>query len=106
VRECLSAQPDLAAEAIHEITGVSIACILRMIDQGVVTSNLLTGTVKCGKCGAPAIGPSKRLCHACLDQMNQQVAKQRSALQQTQRKHVPIGEAARVHRTIEEKRRR
>ena len=105
VRTCLGEHPDLSAEAISELTGVSLQCVMRMIDQGLVTNSLFTGTVKCGKCGAPAISPSKRLCNACLEEMNQRVARQRSELQERQRKQVKIGEFASVRETIEEKRR-
>jgi predicted amidophosphoribosyltransferase len=105
IRGCLSDHPDLSAEGLSEMTGVSLACIMRMIDQGLVTNSLFTGTVKCGKCGAPAISPSKRLCHACLEEMNQRVAKHRGQIEQQQRKQVRIGEFATVRRSIDEKRR-
>lgn len=105
VRSCLSEHPNLSAEAISELTGVAVKCVLRMIDQGLVTNSIFTGAVKCGKCGAPAISASKKLCNACLEEMNRRVAKQRSQLEQHTAKAVRVGEGLSVRRTIEEKRR-
>ena len=105
VRSCLNEHPNLSAEAISELTGVTIKCVMRMIDEGLVTNSLFTGAMKCGKCGAPAISASKKLCNACLEEMNRRVAKQRSQLEQQTVKSVRVGEHATVRQTIEEKRR-
>lgn len=105
VRSCLSEHPNLSADAISELTGVSVQCVLRMIDEGLVTNSIFTGAVKCGKCGAPAISASKRLCNGCLEDMNRRVAKQRGQLQQQAAKVVRVGEGQTVRQAIEEKRR-
>ncbi len=105
VRSCLSEHPNLSAEAISELTGVAVKCVMRMIDQGLVTNSIFTGAVKCGKCGAPAISSSKKLCNACLEEMNRRVAKQRGQLEQHTAKAVRVGEGLSVRKTIEEKRR-
>lgn len=104
VRECLADHPEMSAEGISEITGVEIPCVMRMLDQGMISNTLFTGTIKCGRCGAPAISPSKRLCNGCLEKLNQQVARQRSQIQTRQRKRVQIGEYGGIRETIEEKR--
>ncbi len=105
VRTCLNDHPNLSAEAISEMTGVAIKCVMRMIDQGLVTNSIFTGAVKCGKCGAPAISASKKLCNACLEEMNRRVAKQRGQLEQHAAKSVRVGEHTTVRQAIEEKRR-
>jgi ribosomal protein L37E len=105
VRSCLSDHPNLNAEAISELTGVSIQCVLRMIDQGQVTNSIFTGAIKCGKCGAPAISASKKLCNACLEEMNRRVAKQRMQLQEQAMKVSRSGDGVTVRQMIDEKRR-
>jgi hypothetical protein len=105
VRTCLNEHPNLSAEAISELTGVAIKCVMRMIDQGLVTNSIFTGAVKCGKCGAPAISASKKLCNACLEEMNRRVAKQRSEISKHASKVVKVGEHVPIRETLDEKRR-
>lgn len=105
VRECLNEHPEMSAEGISEVTGVDIQCVMRMLDQGMISNTLFTGTVKCGQCGQPAISPSKRLCNGCLEKLNQKVARQRSQIQLQQKKRVQIGEYGGVRQALEEKRR-
>ena len=104
VRLCIADHPDLNVETIAELSGVSVQCVMRMIDQGLVVTSLSKGTMKCGKCGAPAISASKKLCSSCLEEMNRNVAKQRSQLGEIARKQVQIGEHQTVRQAIEAKR--
>jgi len=104
VRECLAENPDFSAEAVAEATGVSVNCVSRMIDEGLIVNTAALGEIKCGRCGAPAISASKKLCHGCLEKMNQNVAKQRTQLELARKKSVQIGEYAGVRETIEAKR--
>jgi len=46
---------------------------LRMLDEGQIVSTSLLDPVTCGRCGAPAISRTTRLCERCLMELNQKV---------------------------------
>ena len=100
VRECLHDHPEMSAEAISELTGVEMKCVLRMVDQGIVASSASVAMTKCGRCGAPAISASKKLCTKCLDELNREMSQQRKSLQSSPRKPQP-GESLSVRRALE-----
>lgn len=105
VRETLSNNPNLNAEQVAELSGVNIECVLRMIQDGLISS-IKSGTdVKCGRCGAPAISITKRLCQSCLDKLEKEVAKSRSKIQLGERKETQVGEYSNIRQTFTEKRR-
>lgn len=106
VRAVLDDHPDLGAEALAEMADVSVPLVMRMLDQGLVTNTSLSGTsTKCGRCGAPAISASKKLCHSCLEKLNQNVMKQKHKIALSQSKEVEVGGASSVRKMLEEKRR-
>ena len=43
----------------------------------VTNTSLSSESATCGRCGAPAISASKKLCHSCLEELNQNVMKQK-----------------------------
>jgi hypothetical protein len=104
IRTCLNENPNISAEMVSEKTGVSVQCVMRMIDVGMVVSGVDIKLLKCGKCGAPAISASKRLCQACLDEMNRNVAKQRIQMQQQARKHSGTDDNSSVRESLGNKR--
>ncbi len=105
VRAVLDEHPDLGAEAVAELADVTVALVMRMLDQGMVTNTSLSGGgAKCGRCGAPAISASKKLCHSCLEELNQKVLKQKRKIAISQSKEVEVGGASTVRQMIEEKR--
>lgn len=105
IRNCLDQNPDVNSEMVSEMTGVSIECVLRMIDLGSITTVALSGhDVTCGQCGKPAISASKKLCQACLEKLNQKMLQARKFVQMEQKKQVQIGELSNVRKTIDEKR--
>lgn len=82
VRKIIEVQPDLSVDKAAELAQVDAAVIKRMMTQGILTSVSADQKFYCGKCGAPAISASKRLCQACLDRLNLQVAEvQRSLIE-------------------------
>ena len=106
VRAVIDEHPDLSSEAVAELSDVSLALVMRMLDQGMVTNtSLLGGSAKCGRCGAPAISASKKLCHGCLEKLNQNVMRQKQKVAMTQSKEVEIGGASSVRQLLDEKRR-
>ena len=74
IRDAVSENPHLNAQQVAEATGVTVDCVLRMLDDGQITTDDLTIPIKCGRCGAPAISRTKRLCQRCLQELNQEVA--------------------------------
>lgn len=104
IRECLTDNPDLNAEAMSELTGVAVSCVLRMVDSGQISHAEYSATVKCGRCGEPAISATKKLCHGCLEKMNQKIAKQRKSVELNRKKNVEIGQYGGISETIQAKR--
>ena len=107
VRETLAENPELNTEQLNEITGVSVDCILRMIDSG--SMQLIASgdgeAPTCGRCGAPAISMTKKLCQSCLEKLNREVAQAQKGIRLGEKKKVQVGEFQSVHSTMKEKRR-
>ena len=91
---------------LAEAAGVSEECVLRMIDDNVISSSMMNLEATCGRCGAPAISPSKRLCEKCLGELNLQMAAEKRKLNQPMQKDPQQREAGHgVHQSLDEKRR-
>lgn len=109
IRSTLDDSPELNAEQVAEVSGVAIDCVLRMLDTGLISNITLNEgeTFKCGRCGAPAISATKKLCQPCLEKLNQEMAESRRKVQLGDRKQVQLGEysAGGVRQQLDEKRR-
>ncbi len=103
VRNYLADHPNSSAEMVGEATGVDLKCVLRMVDEGLVTNTTSVGMAKCGRCGAPAISLTKKLCTTCLEDLNRQIAKQRSRAQIESPKKVQVGQYVGVRQTLDSK---
>ena len=94
VRECINDNPGKNAEIIAELSGVDIKCVLRMIDEGSISSisevDELSG-FECGQCGQPAISASKRLCQSCLEKLNRKVIETRKSITLADKKETQVG---------------
>lgn len=101
VRESLRGSPELHADAISELTGVDVKCVLRMVEQGIVASSASVANTKCGRCGAPAISVAKKLCNKCLEDLNHQMVQQRNQLKAAPRKAVSDGQHMSVRHALE-----
>ncbi len=104
IRECLKDHPEMTVEFISETTGVTLSCVMRMLEQGLIVNEKTVGISRCGRCGAPAISATKKLCNGCLEEMNREVAKQRHLAQTHRRKDVKIGEFSTVRESMDSKR--
>ncbi|MCC6143900.1 MAG: hypothetical protein IT368_08840 [Candidatus Hydrogenedentes bacterium] len=85
VRDVIAEDENLPPAEVAKRAKVHVDVVYRMINEGVITS-VATGTavsVACGMCGAPAISLSKKLCQACLDKLNHQVARAQSQIKAT-----------------------
>ncbi|MFP4500663.1 MAG: hypothetical protein ACLFTT_06655 [Candidatus Hydrogenedentota bacterium] len=106
VRAVIENSPNLNMDEVATKADVDIACVKRMLEQGVITTKVEGGEgVRCGMCGAPAISISKRLCQACLDKLNTQMFKAQSQVKLSARRKPDLGNTS-VHDALDEKRRR
>lgn len=104
IRRVLDASPNLNAEQVSEAAEVQLAVVLRMLDEGFL-ANATIGQIKCGRCGAPAISASKKLCQACLEKLNAQVATAQAKIKLPEKKPAEVNEYSNVRKLLEEKRR-
>ena len=90
-------------ESLASEADVSVNTVLRMLDQGRIAA-ATDMDVRCGRCGAPAIGPQQRLCTKCaleLDRNLAQALNEARALAPTRM----ATRANRVHQHVIKKRR-
>jgi hypothetical protein len=109
VRQTLEDHPNLNSEQVAELSGVDIQVVLRLVETGAISSvtSLEGQGIKCGRCGAPAISASKKLCQSCLEKLNTEVAKAQRKIQLGDRKAVEVDSFnANVRTALEQKRRR
>ena len=102
IRASLDNIPNQTAEDLAETTGVEMECVLRLLNSGRIQTIISDVEVKCGKCGAPAISVTKRLCEACLRDMNAQLAREQSKIKLGAKKKLEVGTALNTFRQREE----
>ena len=103
IRQLLERSPNLNAEQAAKEAEVSVACVMRMMDEGLISNTNLTEQIKCGRCGAPAISMSKKLCQACLEKLNTQVAQAQSKIKLSHKKDVQVGEYLHARKAFDER---
>jgi hypothetical protein len=91
IREIVSRNETLNVEQVSEAAGVEISVVRRIIGEGRVAQVSLGEVPKCGKCGAPAISITKKLCQACLERLNAEVSKAQSQIKLEKKKETQIG---------------
>ena len=103
LRRALEQHPTLTAQQLGELTGIELACILRLLDEGRIASTPeLAAKAVCGRCGAPAISLSKRLCEACLQKLNAEVARAQASIKLAKKKRVEIGTSMNLRRWLDD----
>lgn len=90
VRVYIASHPDETADQVAEGTGVDRHCVLRMLDQGIIQNSALITNIQCGRCGAPAISLTKRLCEKCLANLNAKLAKETSQIKLPSKKEATV----------------
>ena len=105
VRSALERNPNMNAEQTAVEADVTVACVMRMQETGMITNVTMSESVKCGKCGAPAISINKKLCQACLEKLNAEVAIAQAQIKLQDKKPVQVSEFLHARRAFEEKRR-
>lgn len=105
VKDVIEKHPNMNAEQVASAADVELAVVRRMLDGGTIENVTLDDTVKCGRCGAPAISRSKRLCNACLEEINARTARAQAGIKLARKKSVEIGAYnMSVRKTLENKR--
>ena len=105
IREVLARIPNLNAAEIAEEADVPRDCVVRMIDQGLIQNVTVNAQVRCGRCGAPAISISKKLCQTCLEKLNVELAREQSKVKLAPKKITQVGDVmGSVRKTLDQKR--
>jgi ribosomal protein L37E len=93
IRQALVDHPNSSAEQLAEVSGVMIECVLRLLAQGRIQTTAANKGAKCGRCGAPAISVSKKLCEGCLQKLNAELAQQQGKIKLPKKKSIEVGTA-------------
>jgi hypothetical protein len=105
INEVLVTQPGLDPDALAEEAGVKLACVLRMLKSGRLQSLNEMEVPQCGRCGAPAISHSKKLCNTCLGNLDQECADAMREMRETlSNKRALKGTPHKVHEALAAKR--
>ncbi len=106
IHDALAKYPNLSAEDLAEMAEVEADCVLRLVDTGRIEPISVSTAegIKCGRCGAPAISKAKKLCEACLNEMNAQLAREQAKVKLGKKRKVEVGTALNVHDAIKDKR--
>lgn len=105
IRDAVQEHPELNAEAVAELTGVDLKCVMRMLDAGRIANIQIGAKVECGRCGAPAISMAKRLCQGCLDKLNREMMETKQKIRlDSRKKNVEIGGYTTVRDELNRKR--
>jgi hypothetical protein len=104
IREVLDYDSELTPEQAAEKAEASVECVLRMLDEGLISNAAQPGALRCGRCGRPAISRAKRLCQACLIKLDSEFTKAVSTTRINKRLRDEAA-AEEVHKTLEKKRR-
>lgn len=103
IREVLETTPGLAADQVAERAEVSLACVLRLVEEGRIASVLPGAEVRCGRCGAQAISMTKRLCERCLVELDREFTQALGALY-ARRRARPRSSINKTHEVLGDKR--
>jgi hypothetical protein len=104
VQQTLEETPNQTADQIAEKSGVARDCVLRLVEQGRIRNVAPDEQVKCGMCGGPAISYTKRLCEACLQKLNLELAQQQAKMKLAQKKDASLGLSKAVRNIVAKKR--
>lgn len=100
VRQYLTENPDRNASEVSDNTGVPVETVLRFIAAGRLEAQGITSKARCGRCGAPAISLTKRLCERCLDQLNKEIAQQQSRIKLPEKKEAKVGNSLSTYNAV------
>ncbi len=80
IHKIVQDHPDLNASEVAERAEVEEAVVQRMLKEGLISNSTINAGITCGRCGAPAISASKKLCQACLEKLNAEMTRAQAGL--------------------------
>lgn len=104
VRHALQDKPNQSASELAEATGVARDCVMRLLNEGRIANVSLDQPISCGRCGAPAISMTKRLCQDCLNELSVELAAEQSKILLPPKKRLSVDPPQSVHQTVDQKR--
>lgn len=99
----LAEHNELKPEEVADLADVDLSVVARMVAEGYVSQLGALERPLCGKCGAPAISMSKKLCQPCLDRLNTEASRAQAKIKLGRRKE-PVINTINARTTFEEKR--
>jgi transcriptional regulator with XRE-family HTH domain len=105
IKDAIEQDPNLSAEEVAERANVTVACVFRMLDEGLIASSNTVEDVACGRCGSPAIGPRQRLCTACLLDLDRALTIELNQARLLKKAREMKGTPHHVHEAMQAKRR-
>jgi hypothetical protein len=105
IKDEIEKDPNLTAEDVAERANVTVACVFRMLDEGLIARTHDGEDISCGRCGSPAIGPRQRLCTGCLMDLDRQLTLELNQARLLRNAAEMKGTAYHLHDALEAKRR-
>ncbi len=104
MRDALSENPNLAPERLAMTACVTLACVLRMLDDEQLSNDNPESAPECKQCGAPALNNGQGLCLGCVLDLDRRLGQELDTARAN--KKPPIrGVARHVHEMLSSKRR-
>ena len=104
MRDALSEHPNLTPERLATAANVTLACVLRMLDEEQLSNDTPEDSPECKQCRAPALNNGQGLCIACLLDLDRRLGEELETARAN--KKPPIrGVAHHVHEELASKRR-
>lgn len=104
IKEVIEQHPDLSAEELAERANVTVACVFRMLDEGLIAKSDDGDDLTCGRCGALAMGPRQRLCMSCLMDLDRELSLELNQVRLRRKENEMKGTAQNVRDALEAKR--
>lgn len=104
IREVLDRRPGITPDELVKEAGVSLDCVMRLLEEGRLQAENFGPPPKCGRCSAPAISHSLRLCPKCHAKLNQDCNEAIRDIRQQLNTRRPPQSVHRTHDAFEAKR--
>jgi hypothetical protein len=104
IKDIIEQDPNLSAEELAERANVTVACVFRMLDEGLIANSHDDDDFTCGRCGSPAIGPRQRLCMSCLMELDRELSLELNQVRLRNKANEMKGTAQNIRDAMEEKR--
>lgn len=104
IRDALVEDPGMGQEELAQAAGVTLVCVMRMLEEKQLASERPGNDAICGQCGEPALSDAKRLCIGCLLDLDRRLGEEVRVAQRNKKPPVR-GVARHVHEVLTAKRR-